>query len=461
MSKTFRTPLPGGFREMLTIALPMVASHGCETALIFTDRLFLSRLSPTAMNASMGGGLSSFMLMTFFIGLVGYVTALSAQYLGAGQPRQCSRVVFQAAIISLVAAPALLLLRPLVHKLFVLAGVPAEQLPLQIVYFNLLMFGALPALLRTCLSSFFSGIGKTRIVLFATFITMLLNIFFNYGLIFGHFGLPALGLEGAAYGTLASSSCGLLILLFAYLSKSNRQTYRIRESFHFDTALIKKLLRFGSPSGLEMFLNLLAFNIIILIFHSHGLETATAVTIVFNWDLVSFVPLLGIQVGVVSLVGRYMGGGQTEIAARTTTSALKMAFIYSTMILLLFASIPELLVNVFKPDDMDMIFDSAFPLAAHMLRLAAFYVFADAIIVVFSGALRGAGDTFWTMLISVCMHWLLVLLLLISLKVLNLNPMNAWIVLICVFMTFSGIFYLRYRKGAWKKIRVVESSFHG
>ena len=136
MKRTVRAPLPGGFREMLAIALPMVASHGCETALIFTDRLFLSRLSPTAMNASMGGGLSSFMLMTFFIGLVGYVTALSAQYLGAGQPRQCSRVVFQAAIISLIAAPLLLFFRPLVHKLFILTGVPAEQLPLQIVLFQ-------------------------------------------------------------------------------------------------------------------------------------------------------------------------------------------------------------------------------------------------------------------------------------------------------------------------------------
>ncbi len=461
MKRTVRAPLPGGFREMLAIALPMVASHGCETALIFTDRLFLSRLSPTAMNASMGGGLSSFMLMTFFIGLVGYVTALSAQYLGAGQPRQCSRVVFQAAIISLIAAPLLLFFRPLVHKLFILTGVPAEQLPLQIVYFNLLVYGAMPALLRTCLSSFFSGIGKTRIVLFATFITMLLNIFFNYCLIFGHLGLPALGLKGAAYGTLASSSCGLLILLFAYFSRHNRNSYRISESFHLDVELLKKLLRYGSPSGLEMFLNLLAFNIVILIFHSDGPVTATAVTIVFNWDLVSFVPLLGIQVGVVSLVGRYMGAGQVETAARATMSALKMAFGYSLLILILFASIPDLLVNVFKPDDVAPLFVSAFPLAATMLRLAAFYVLADAIMVVFSGALRGAGDTFWTMLISVCMHWLLIPLLLISLKTLNLNPLNAWILLICVFMTFSAIFYLRYHKGTWKKIRVIEPPFHG
>ena len=70
---------------------------------------------------------------------------------------------------------------------------------------------------------------------------------------------------------------------------------------------MRKLLRFGYPA-VELFLNLLAFTSMILLFHSHGLATATAVTIVFNWDMVSFVPLLGIQIGVVSLVERYMGG---------------------------------------------------------------------------------------------------------------------------------------------------------
>ena len=62
---------PGGIRELLAIALPMVVSHACDTVMVFTDRLFLSRLGPVHMNASMAGGLSSFMAMTFFIGLIG------------------------------------------------------------------------------------------------------------------------------------------------------------------------------------------------------------------------------------------------------------------------------------------------------------------------------------------------------------------------------------------------------
>ena len=113
MKKTIENPDPGetgrpaagGLREMLAIALPMVVSQACETVLIFTDRLFLSRLGSVPMSAAMAGGLTSFMLMTFFIGLTGYATALVAQYLGAGRKGHCELVLSQAVFLSFLATP--------------------------------------------------------------------------------------------------------------------------------------------------------------------------------------------------------------------------------------------------------------------------------------------------------------------------------------------------------------------
>jgi len=207
-----------------------------------------------------------------------------------------------------------------------------------------------------------------------------------------------------------------------------------------------------------MFLNLLAFTSMILIFHGHSLVTAAAVTIVFNWDLVSFVPLLGIQIGVVSLVGRYLGAGRPDIAERVTRSGLKMAWAYSSLILMLFVSFPGQLVAVFQPREMDIVFHQAAPLATTMLRLAAFWVLADGVMLVFSGALRGAGDTLWAMCASVALHWLLIPVLVLFLKVLELPPQSAWLVLIAFFLSFSGLFYLRYRSGKWKTLSVVRDS---
>lgn len=439
----------------MALALPMVVSQACETVMVFTDRLFLARLGPDLMSAAMAGGLSSFMAMTFFIGLTGYVTALAAQYLGAGHKERCAVVLFQAVLIALVATPLVLAAKPLIHGLFGALDIPPEQLFLQVIYFDILLLGTPLVLLRTGFSGFFSGIGKTRVVMLSAMVAMVVNVVANYLLIFGHLGLPALGLRGAAYGTLLGSFCGLLVLVAAYLRKENRLEFSIGKSFRFDRPVMSKLLRYGSPSGVEMFLNLLAFNLVILIFHSHSLVTATAVTIVFNWDMVSFVPLLGIQVGVISLVGRYMGQDRPEIAERVAHSALKLAWTYSGTILVLFVLFPGQLVEVFQPVSADAVYQQAAPLAKAMLRLAAVYVLADAMVVVFSGVLRGAGDTFWAMGLSVTLHWLLVPIVILCLKILLLSPLSAWLALIGFFLSFCGLFYVRFRSGQWKSLRVV------
>ena len=109
-----------------------------------------------------------------------------------------------------------------------------------------------------------------------------------------------------------------------------RERYGVREGFVFDRQLMTKLLRFGSPSGAEFFLNLLGFNLLVMTFHSYGVVAATAMTITFNWDLVSFIPLVGVGIAVTSLVGRYIGAGKPDLAHRATMSGVKLAASVST-----------------------------------------------------------------------------------------------------------------------------------
>jgi MATE family multidrug resistance protein len=222
---------PGSIAEMLAIALPMVISYAAETIMTFTDRMFLSKLAPEIMNAAMGGGLTAFMMSTFFMGLIGYSTALVAQYLGANRKNSCPTVTTQALIIALISYPVVLLMKPLAYRLFELTHVPAAQLGYQIEYFNILIYGAIIGLIRTALTSYFSGIGKTKIVMFSMITTMLVNVFMNYILIFGKFGIPAMGIRGAAIGTLTGGFVGILILFAAYFGKKNRLEFHVMKSF--------------------------------------------------------------------------------------------------------------------------------------------------------------------------------------------------------------------------------------
>jgi MATE family multidrug resistance protein len=451
----------GGAREMLVIAFPMVISQGCETVMIFTDRLFMSRLGPEQMSAVMMGGLATFMLSTFFIGLTGYSNALVAQYFGAGKKEMCGAVVTQAGIIALIGYPLILAACPFVNMLFDASGIAPQQLAPQKAYLNLMVFGLIFGLLRNCLSGFFAGIGKTHYVMIAALTSMIVNVGAVWVLIFGKFGLPAMGIRGAAIGTIIAGFAGFGVLFFIYLRYMSNKDLGIVHSFKYNADVMGRLVRFGWPAGLEMFSNLVAFTCMIGILHADGLVTATAATIVFNWDLVSFVPLVGIQIGVTSLVGRYMGAGSPDTAHKATMSGLRLGWVYSAMILITFSVFPEPLVDLFRPLGASAIFDQARPLAIFMVRVAALYVMVDTMFAIFSGALRGAGDTVWAMIITGSLHWALVPILFIVLKVMHRSARTAWVTIVCVFISFGALIIWRYSLGKWREIKVVEDALPG
>ena len=290
----------------------------------------------------------------------------------------------------------------------------------------------------------------------ATIAAMIVNVLLDYILVFGKFGFEPMGIKGAGIATISGAFIAVIILTGAYFSEANRNLFGVLSSFRFNQVIMKKLIRYGYPAGLEFFLNFLAFATMIALFHGQGDAIATATTIMFNWDLVSFIPLLGIEIAVTSLVGRYMGAGRPQVAHRAALSGIRTGVFYSVVVLILFVFIPETLVRVFEPDSFDKVFEEAVPMAVAMIRIAALYVLAEAIMVALIGALRGAGDTFFTMVASVSAHWLFVPILYVSFNVFNLSVVTAWLILVIFFLLFCAVLVVRFQSGKWKKIKVID-----
>jgi MATE family multidrug resistance protein len=175
----------------------------------------------------------------------------------------------------------------------------------------------------------------------------------------------------------------------------------------------------------------------------------------FSWDMVSFIPLLGIEIAVTSLVGRYMGAGDPDTAHKAAMSGIKTGIYYSAVILLLFVFIPEQLAMVFKPTGDNVDFNEALPMARNMIRIASFYVLAEAMTVALIGALRGAGDTRWTMVATVTLHWTFVPFLAFLFYVLDVSAVVGWLSLVIAFLIFCAFLLKRYLSGKWREIRVV------
>ncbi|MBN1500616.1 MAG: MATE family efflux transporter [Spirochaetes bacterium] len=445
----------GGIRQLLVIAFPMIISQSCDTIMMFTDRIFLSRLTPLHMASAMSGGLTSFMTTTFFLGLIGYTTALVAQFYGAGRKDYCTVALTQSVLVAVLSYPVILSLIPFGLWLFRLSGHSALQQSLSGDYFKILMYGTLIPILRNSFNSFFSGIGKTRIVMISSLVTMTVNIVVNYFLIFGKGGFPALGIRGAAIGTIAGGLFGLIIVIAGYISYNiSHPHYCFKRSLKFNSEVMKKLLRFGTPGGIEFFLTLFAFDLLVLLLQSYGADTAASVTIAFNWDMVSFLPLVGINIGVISLSGRFSGADKPELVIRSAYSGLKLAVLYGLLIAILFTVFSGPFVMMFLPDGVNQ--HRIMPLAKFMVSMVSFYVFADGCNLVFSGALRGAGDTFWTMLISVSFHWMLVAETVILVKFFHADPAVTWTFFVFSIPFMALAFYIRFWTGRWKKIKIID-----
>lgn len=235
----------GGINDLLAIAFPMMISTACDGVMTFTDRLFLSRVGSEQMNAALGGGITYQMLMFFFMGLTGYSTALVAQYYGSGEWKNSPRACFQAILVTLLAWPLILLLKPLAVNFFYRMDLPVDQVGYQVQYLNILAWGGLFGMLRQTMSCYFTGIGKTRVVMVATITAMLVNVILDYILIFGKLGFPVMGVSGAALATVTGGFAAMVILLMAYFRRSNRVNFSVMKSFHFDWKIMKKLIHFG------------------------------------------------------------------------------------------------------------------------------------------------------------------------------------------------------------------------
>ena len=435
-------------RELMVLAVPIIISQGAYAFMIFTDRYFMAQLSATHISASMSGGVTAYVTLSLFLGMVAYANALIAQYFGASELHKCSKVVTQGIILAILVAPVLALMSYPTAGLFRLMGHSDELVELETIYYQVLIWGGVFSLAKAALSSFFSGIGRAWVVMVCDLTGVLLNIVLSYGLIFGRWGLQEMGIAGAALGTVIATACTLGLFLGFYLQKELQATFSIATAWVFDKAIVAQYLRFGFPSGLEAFMNVVTFNLFLLMFQTYGVNEGAAMAIVFNWDLLSFISMVGLHIALMSLSGRMVGSRRYADLNKVILSGLGIALLVTTIVAVLFAVFRYELVSVF--DTGDASFGEIRKLAVLMMVGLALYVVADGLNLAASGVLRGAGDTRWLMMMSVSLHWLMLIAQILIIKVWQLGPMVSWWAFVSMLMCLATTYLYRLKWGPWR-----------
>ncbi len=219
---------PGSARELLRVALPLVISSGSASLMYVMDRVFLTWYSTDAMAATLPAGMLHWTLVSLALGTTGYVNTFVAQYHGAGEPRRIGAVLWQGIYLSLLAGLVLRGFVPLAPKIFEWFGHEPAIRRLETEFFGVLCYGAFPLLLQNTLSCFYSGRGKTRVIMWINVSCALINGLLDYVLIFGGAGLPPMGIAGAAMATVIAWTAGSTMYAIALVRHPQREHFAPR-----------------------------------------------------------------------------------------------------------------------------------------------------------------------------------------------------------------------------------------
>ncbi len=442
-------------KKLFRISFPLILSSSIWTIQHFVDRMFISWHSVKALAAVLPASFLNLTTMSIFVGTASFVNTFVAQYYGAKKYEKIGEVVWQGIYWSLIGGIFHIFLIPFASEIFKIFGHEKEVLYYETIYFQILCIGAFSTICSGSISSFFSGRGKTYIVFFVSFIQTCLNLILDYILIFGKFGFPQMGIKGAGIATVISSYFSLLIYLILFFNKRNR-IFGIRD-FRLNIETFKKLLKFGIPNGIQFFLDISVWSIFLLIIGRLGIIPLSSSNIAFNINLVAFMPMIGIGTGVSILVGQYIGKGEPEIGEKITYMGFWITFIYMCLIALSYVLFPDFYIKFFRPRIYIGDFNEVRELTIKLLKFVAFYSIFDTMNVIFPSGLRGAGDTKFIMKVFIFASIFIFLVpLYICTFIFNFGIFISWTIATLYVIIVGFIFFIRFYKGKWKKIKIIE-----
>ncbi|MEW6357856.1 MAG: MATE family efflux transporter [Planctomycetota bacterium] len=447
----------GGYRELLVVAIPLVLSTASWTIQHFVDRMFLTWHSQEAIAAVLPSGILSFTLLSVFLGTASYVGTFIAQYEGAGQRERVGPIIWQGMYVAVVGGLIHLMLIPLSKPIFDLIGHSADIRGHETTYFRILCWAAFATIACSSMGGFYSGRGKTWPILWVNVGATVVNTISNYVLIFGKWGFPEMGVGGAALGTVLSQYFSLAVYVVLLRRRRHNETYNTMSAKRFRPALFLRLLRFGLPSGLQFFIDIAGIAVFTLLVGRLGKIAAAATSIAFNINMLAFMPMIGIGIAVSVLVGKYQGMERPRLSARSVWSGFAICMIYMSSVAAAYVLLPWVFIAPYATHADRETFEPVRKLTVRLLQFVALYSVFDTLNIIFASGLKGAGDTFFVMvMVGVVSVVSLILPCIVFLMLLDGGIYAAWVILTVYVIVLGFAFLGRFLGGRWRTMKVIE-----
>jgi MATE family multidrug resistance protein len=316
-------------------------------------------------------------------------------------------------------------------------------------------------LVMAAVNGFFSGRGQTWTVLGIEAFGTTVNVALALVLVFGRAGFPELGIAGAGWATAAGSWASALLAVGLLLGRRYRKEFATASGWRPEGELFRRLLKYGGPAGAQVFLDVLVFHVFVQLVGRLGDAALGASTLTVRLNMIAFLPMMGLGQAVCILVGQRLGANRPDLAEKSAYTGLKWTFGYTCVVAAVYLTMPGLLVSVFEGGRDPEQFAAVAALVPGLLVCVAAYSVVESVNITSAFALRGAGDTRFVTAATFCLAWPIMVLPTFLVVRAGGSVYWAWWFATAHIFAMGACFYLRFRTGKWKTMRVIESAAAG
>jgi MATE family multidrug resistance protein len=444
--------------QLVGLAAPVVVSRSAQVVVGFTDAAMVGQLGESALAATTTGAMNVFNILVLPMGIVFVVQSFAAQMTGKGDAAGARRFGWYGLALAILTQAVCFAAIPFVDDGVALFDYDNDVKSLMATYLAVRLLSGGAAIGLEALGAWYGGVGNTRLPMMAQICAMALNVVFNWILIYGHLGAPAMGVKGAALASTISTTLAFALLLGLFAMRvgappvtGSRGPLKLPEFL--------RLLRFGIPSGLNWFIEFLAFSFFINVtLPVLGTSAIAALMSVMQLNSVAFMPAFALASAGAIFVGQAIGKNARDDVPHTVRLTMMAAAGWMGLVGAVYVVAPRFFMAPFVADNASPAATEQFlQIGAHMLVLSCLWQLFDAASMVLSEALRAAGDTLFCFLARFGIAWaFFVPGAWLTVRKFGGDESAAVLWLAGYLGLLALALWLRFRSGRWRTIEMTE-----
>tara|TARA_B110000238_G_scaffold163150_1_gene177663 strand:+ start:9191 stop:10570 length:1380 start_codon:yes stop_codon:yes gene_type:complete len=399
------------FRYNWKLSAPVIMGMLGHTFVGLVDNIMVGQLGSAELAAVSLGNSFFFVAMSLGIGFSTAITPLVAEADSENNFKKGKSAfkhgLFLCIVLSLLLYGMILLAKPLMY----LMEQPEEVVLLTMPYLDIIAISLIPLIIFQGFKQFSDGLSLTKHAMYATIIGNLINVGFNYVLIFGKFGFPKMGIVGAGVGTLVSRLAMILIIWVLLKNDKKAMVFVTHiKLFVLESTMLKKIINLGLPSAMQMFFEVAIFTSAIWLSGLLGKNAQAANQIALNLSSMTFMIAMGLSVTAMIRVGNQKGLKNYVELQRIAKSIFLMGIMFASVFALLFLIFHDIFPLLYLDlEDVNNYIDNqeVVAIASKLLLIAALFQISDSAQVVFLGALRGLQDVKIPTLLTFIAYWMI------------------------------------------------------